>query len=52
MTKRQQITKAENSLLLYNIYVVFLHFQQCNDVCLMAYLGTLTKGCNTMNQVC
>ncbi|VDI08383.1 COP9 signalosome complex subunit 6-like [Mytilus galloprovincialis] len=25
-------------------------YNQCNDVCLMAYLGTLTKGCNTMNQ--
>lgn len=25
-------------------------FNQCNDVCLMAYLGALTKGCNTVNQ--
>ncbi|XP_053404479.1 COP9 signalosome complex subunit 6-like isoform X1 [Mercenaria mercenaria] len=25
-------------------------FTQCNDVCLMAYLGTITKGCNTVNQ--
>ncbi|WAR22181.1 CSN6-like protein [Mya arenaria] len=25
-------------------------FNQCNDVCLMAYLGTITKGCNTINQ--
>lgn len=25
-------------------------FQQCNDVGLMAYLGTITKTCNTMNQ--
>ncbi|XP_060588959.1 COP9 signalosome complex subunit 6-like [Ruditapes philippinarum] len=25
-------------------------FNQCNDVCLMAYLGTITKGCNTVNQ--
>lgn len=24
--------------------------QQCNDVGLMAYLGTITKTCNTMNQ--
>ncbi|GCB76050.1 hypothetical protein scyTo_0018295, partial [Scyliorhinus torazame] len=23
---------------------------QCNDVGLMAYLGTITKTCNTMNQ--
>ena len=34
------------------IDVLFLNiFQQCNDVCLMAYLGTITKGCNTINQV-
>ena len=26
--------------------------QQCNDVGLMTYLGTITKGCNTINQVC
>lgn len=25
-------------------------YNQCNDVCLMAYLGTITKGCNTINQ--
>lgn len=25
-------------------------FNQCNDVCLMAYLGSITKGCNTINQ--
>ncbi|KAL3848444.1 hypothetical protein ACJMK2_019301 [Sinanodonta woodiana] len=25
-------------------------YDQCNDVCLMAYLGTITKGCNTINQ--
>lgn len=25
-------------------------FNQCNDVCLMSYLGTITKGCNTINQ--
>ncbi|XP_013393595.1 COP9 signalosome complex subunit 6 isoform X1 [Lingula anatina] len=25
-------------------------FNQCNDVSLMTYLGTLTKGCNTINQ--
>lgn len=24
--------------------------QQCNDVGLMTYLGTITKTCNTMNQ--
>ena len=24
--------------------------QHCNDVGLMAYLGTITKTCNTMNQ--
>lgn len=24
--------------------------QQCNDVGLMAYLGTITKTCNSMNQ--
>ncbi|KAK2510326.1 hypothetical protein Q9233_017854 [Columba guinea] len=24
--------------------------EQCNDVGLMAYLGTITKTCNTMNQ--
>lgn len=35
----------------------FIHFflrppvlQQCNDVGLMAYLGTITKTCNSMNQ--
>lgn len=28
----------------------FLFPQQCNDVGLMAYLGTITKTCNTMNQ--
>lgn len=26
------------------------YYNQCNDVCLMAFLGTMTKGCNTMNQ--
>ncbi|KAK3697658.1 hypothetical protein RRG08_007470 [Elysia crispata] len=26
------------------------YFTQCNDVCLMAYLGAVTKGSNTMNQ--
>jgi len=26
------------------------YFTQCNDVCLMAYLGAMTKGSNTMNQ--
>lgn len=26
-------------------------YNQCNDVGLMTYLGTLTKGCNTINQV-
>lgn len=25
-------------------------YNQCNDVSLMTYLGTLTKGCNTINQ--
>ncbi|CAK7294758.1 COP9 signalosome complex subunit 6 [Vulpes lagopus] len=25
-------------------------YQQCNDVGLMAYLGTITKTCNTMSQ--
>lgn len=25
-------------------------YNQCNDVGLMTYLGTLTKGCNTLNQ--
>ncbi|KAH9377423.1 hypothetical protein HPB48_016800 [Haemaphysalis longicornis] len=25
-------------------------YSQCNDVALMTYLGTLTKGCNTVNQ--
>ncbi|KAK8762744.1 hypothetical protein V5799_025990 [Amblyomma americanum] len=25
-------------------------YNQCNDVALMTYLGTLTKGCNTINQ--
>ncbi|ESO83905.1 hypothetical protein LOTGIDRAFT_236402 [Lottia gigantea] len=25
-------------------------YNQCNDVGLMAYLGAMTKGCNTMNQ--
>ncbi|XP_046344975.1 COP9 signalosome complex subunit 6-like [Haliotis cracherodii] len=25
-------------------------YNQHNDVCLMAYLGSMTKGCNTMNQ--
>ncbi|KAL5004818.1 hypothetical protein ScPMuIL_018274 [Solemya velum] len=25
-------------------------YNQCNDVSLMAYLGTITKGCNTINQ--
>jgi COP9 signalosome complex subunit 6 len=25
-------------------------YHQCNDVCLMTYLGTITKGCNTINQ--
>lgn len=28
----------------------FCSLQQCNDVGLMAYLGTITKTCNTMNQ--
>ena len=26
--------------------------QQCNDVMLMSYLATLTKGCNSLNEVC
>ncbi|KAK0066607.1 COP9 signalosome complex subunit 6 [Biomphalaria pfeifferi] len=26
------------------------YYTQCNDVCLMAYLGAITKGSNTMNQ--
>lgn len=26
------------------------YYNQCNDVGLMTYLGTLTKGCNTINQ--
>jgi len=26
------------------------YYTQCNDVCLMAYLGAMTKGTNTMNQ--
>ncbi|CAL1545560.1 unnamed protein product [Lymnaea stagnalis] len=26
------------------------YYTQCNDVCLMAYLGAMTKGSNTMNQ--
>jgi len=26
------------------------YYTQCNDVCLMSYLGAMTKGCNTMNQ--
>ncbi|XP_029633510.1 COP9 signalosome complex subunit 6 isoform X3 [Octopus sinensis] len=25
-------------------------YTQCNDVCLMSYLGTITKSCNTINQ--
>ncbi|XP_006818211.1 COP9 signalosome complex subunit 6-like [Saccoglossus kowalevskii] len=25
-------------------------YNQNNDVCLMSYLGTITKGCNTINQ--
>ena len=31
--------------------VTVLPLQQCNDVSLMTYLGTMTKGCNTINQV-
>jgi COP9 signalosome complex subunit 6 len=45
----------------YNVsHYIFFHFtfilisrffcQQCNDVGLMTYLGTLTKGCNDLNQ--
>ena len=30
--------------------VLSIPSQQCNDVGLMAYLGTITKTCNTMNQ--
>ncbi|KAK7489284.1 hypothetical protein BaRGS_00019392 [Batillaria attramentaria] len=26
------------------------YYNQCSDVCLMAYLGAMTRGCNTMNQ--
>lgn len=26
------------------------YYNQCSDVCLMAYLGSMTRGCNTMNQ--
>ena len=29
---------------------LFSPLQQCNDVGLMAYLGTITKTCNSMNQ--
>ena len=25
-------------------------YNQCNDIGLLAYLGTITKGCNTINQ--
>lgn len=31
-------------------YFFFFPLQQCNDVGLMAYLGTITKTCNSMNQ--
>lgn len=27
-------------------------FQQCNDVMLMCYLSTITKGANSLNEVC
>lgn len=30
--------------------VLLFTLQQCNDVGLMAYLGTITKTCNSMNQ--
>lgn len=34
-----------------NLIWWFFVFQQCNDVGLMAYLGTMTKGCNDINQL-
>ena len=34
-----------------SVHAHMLTFQQCNDVSLMTYLGTLTKGCNDINQV-
>lgn len=38
-------------LLFFSRQLVFsVPSQQCNDVGLMAYLGTITKTCNTMNQ--
>lgn len=38
-------------LLFFSGQLVFsVPSQQCNDVGLMAYLGTITKTCNTMNQ--
>jgi len=30
----------------------FLSQQQTNDVMLMSYLATITKGCNTASEVC
>ena len=35
----------------YNINKTNYLFQQCNDVGLMTYLGTITKGCNDINQL-
>jgi COP9 signalosome complex subunit 6 len=32
------------------IYYYYLHLQQSNDVGLMTYLGTITKGCHDINQ--
>lgn len=43
--------------LLYSFFILassvtlcLSRLQQCNDVGLMAYLGTITKTCNSMNQ--
>lgn len=53
---RFNLTTAMLTNLLHKVYQKDLlkcnvFFQQCNDVALMTYLGTITKGCNAINQL-
>ena len=37
--------------LYFMIFTSFFLLQQCNDVMLMCYLSTITKGANSLNEV-
>lgn len=49
------ICQDKQSYIVFDCFALYnaaflLPLQQCNDVGLMAYLGTITKTCNSMNQ--